>query len=69
MGQYAQRGRNGCVSSGPVNLRDSTVEDGVRKRPIFQKFDPLPFSGYQESVAKINIFFEPTKKICKKVGK
>jgi len=23
----------------------------------------LPFSGYQESAAKIKIFFEPTKKI------
>ena len=36
MVQYTQRGRFGCVSSGLVNLRDSAVEDNVRKRPNYQ---------------------------------
>ena len=34
--QYTQRGRYGCASFGTLNLRDSDVEDGVRKRPIYQ---------------------------------
>ena len=30
-----------------LNLRDSTVEDNVRKRPFFQNvFDPLTLAGY-----------------------
>ena len=35
--QYTQSGRSCCVSSWLVNLRDSTSEDNVRKRPLTTK--------------------------------
>ena len=32
--QYTPRGRSGCASSCTIELRDSTTEDNVRKRPF-----------------------------------
>ena len=39
------------------NLRDSHVEDNVRKRPLPQRFDSLALSDYIESVTKVVILF------------
>ena len=50
-----------------LNLRDSTVEDNVRKRPFFQNvLTPSPY-GLTESGAKIRNYFESSKKKGKKV--
>ena len=59
--QYTQSGRSCCVSSWLVNLRDSTSEDNVRKRPLTTKVWPAHPCELPESVANIEIIFDMTK--------
>ena len=49
-----------------LNLRDSDVEDNVRKRPFSNKYDPQAHWGPFESRAKIANKTESSKKIHKK---
>jgi len=51
----------GSCMLGRVNLRDSTVEDNVRKRPLPQKLRPTHPCGLPESGANIEIIFDTTK--------